>query len=160
MRYSEALFFKFGVYISGRASQNPVGALKYLNINGIRDIYKLPFTYMFSVIMPISLNNEIVGWADIIGHINIIMVFISTGSLMYAFMYKRTPLVYWACIAYYLVSIVASLGIFRHYFSLLPIIYLAFSEFYFNRNRTETVLWLSLSTAFGMALIGYYYILA
>lgn len=160
LRYSEALFFKFGVYISGRASQNPVGALKYLNINGIRDIYKLPFTYMFSVIMPISLNNEIVGWADIIGHINIIMVFISTGSLMYAFMYKRTPLVYWACIAYYLVSIVASLGIFRHYFSLLPIIYLAFSEFYFNRNRTETVLWLSLSTAFGMALIGYYYILA
>ena len=161
VRYSEALFFKFGVYISGRSAQNPAGALKYLNINGIKDIYKIPFTYMFSVIMPISLNQEkVASWADIIGHINIIMVFISIGSFIYVFKKKKTPIVYWTCIAYYLVSIVASLGIFRHYFSLLPIVYMAFSDFYFNRNRTETVLWLFISAAFGMALIGYYYILA
>lgn len=161
IKYNSVIFLKFKVYISNRSIYGLGGGINQLNINGIKDLYKLPFTYLFSVIMPIELNKEIGSWAQIIGHINIIMVYIAVGSLLFLFQKKKNnPAVYWSCLAYYLVSIIASLGIFRHYFSLLPIVYLAFAEFFINRDAISKATLYSLGTAYGFSLIAYYYFLA
>ena len=149
------IVFKAGVYILRRSFNNS-GALTLLNINGIKDIYKLPFAYLFSVIMPIGLGGTIDSWADIIGYLNVLMVFVASGSFIFMFMNKRNQVLYWSCMAYYLVCIIASLGIFRHYYSLLPFIYLSYAEFLCDASFNRKLASFSLGILYAMALIVYY----
>ena len=153
------ILFKLSVYVGGRASAVESGTIGLLTINSIREIYKLPFTYLFSVVMPIGIGNEIHSWADIVGNINIIMVFISVGSFMFMFMRKKANrLVYWCCMGYYVISIIASIGIFRHYFSLLPFTYVAYSEFKLSANKNMLLIMYLLGAAYAMALMAFYLI--
>lgn len=156
-KFGGQIIYKVNVYIIGNVSSRQEGTIGLLNINGIRDIYKIPFAYLFSVIMPIGLGKGFGSWAEIVGNLNIIMVFIAVGSLLFVFKKeKRNNTVYWSCMAYYLISVIASLGIFRHYYSVLPFAYIAYSEFRQSATKNEKLLMYLLGALYAIALIIFY----
>lgn len=101
------------------------GGIRFLQINSIGSIYKLPFTYLFASLQPITLNLFSIGnksiWLNIIAHLNISMYPIAIGNFLYIFQ-KKDNWFFWATsFAMYSAVIILSLGVFRHYMFLLPI---------------------------------------
>lgn len=126
-------------------------------ITSIKDLYKVPFTYMFSIINPIGIGNFNNSWFSIVSNINFVMVPIAIGSLLYILTKKkRDKIIFYSLLGYYLISIIMSTGIFRHYYSLLPITFIPFSD-YIYRARKEEKLILIIFSILGIVVLFYYY---
>lgn len=155
--YMETIVYKFGHYTAGREANLAGATISLLTIDSITDIYKLPFTYMFSVLMPINMFDGISSWYDIIANLNILMVPISIGAVLFVVRRNKSDkMFFWIGMLFYVVSIVTSLNIFRHYYSLMPVTLLAFSEFSLYKNRGEMMI-LLFGTMCMMAMLVIFY---
>ena len=123
----DIILYKAEVYLSANARES--SALSIAKITGIKDIYKFPFTFLFSTFLPIGFFSSINNWGEIVGILNITLFPIGIASCLYVLKKKPMPLVYWICFLYYSISIIASIGIFRHYFSLIPLNIIAYSDY-------------------------------
>lgn len=132
-------------------------SISFITISGIRDIYKLPFTYIFSIIMPIGLFEKITSWYSIVANCNVIMTPVAVGATLYIFKRdKLDKMVYWGCLALYLISIVTSINIFRHYYSLMPLTLISFSDYWVKSNKNAKGIVIIVSMLFALLLIVYY----
>lgn len=126
-------------------------------ITSIKDLYKVPLTYMFSIINPIGIGSFNNSWFSIVSNINFVMIPIAIGSLLYILTKKkRDKIIFYSLLGYYLISIIMSTGIFRHYYSLLPITFIPFSD-YIYRSRKEEKLILIIFSTLGIIALFYYY---
>ena len=155
-RFSSTIGFKLGYYINRHEETLTNTSISFITINSFRDIYKLPFTYLFSMIMPINLFGKIDSWYAIVSNINIIMCPISVGAFLEIFKRKYDKAVYWGCMILYLVSIIASINIFRHYYSLIPITLMNYSSFRQKVDDKNYILYLSLTFGFIALLLMFY----
>ena len=131
--------------------------ISILMINNITDIWKLPFSYMFSIIMPISLFKPLDSWISLIDSFNIIMAPVSVGSILYLVMKrKNSKIVYWGTFAYYLIYVITSLNYFRQYASLLPLNLIYYSAFSTNATIQEKHVFYICSGLMIIALIIFY----
>lgn len=151
------IWYKLSYYFDRQNNMLEDTTIKFLLINSISDIYKLPFTYIFSIVMPIGMFNGINSWYDIISNVNIVMVPIAIGAAMYTVKRdKADKFIYWCMMFIYIMSVVASLNIFRHYYSLIPITLLAFADFTLKANKTQKlILWIG-SGVMALMLVLYY----
>ena len=154
--YLRKNIMKLGYYINRHEETLTNTSISFITINSFRDIYKLPFTYLFSMIMPINLFGKIDSWYAIVSNINIIMCPISVGAFLEIFKRKYDKAVYWGCMILYLVSIIASINIFRHYYSLIPITLMNYSSFRQKVDDKNYILYLSLTFGFIALLLMFY----
>ncbi len=157
LRSYYSIFYKLQYYLDRHSETLGGTSISYITINSIFDIYKLPFTYLFSVVMPIQLLGPIESWYSIVANINVIMTPIAIGATAYIFTKKNNQLVYWSCLLYYVICIITSINIFRHYYSLMPFSLIAFANYISDGNRiNRRIIVYGGGMLFSIMLIVYY----
>lgn len=99
------------------------GYLRYIQINQITDIWKLPITYFFAMIQPTTTSLsflKLFSWDYLLGLLNISMYPIAYGNFVYAFKKKHNNLFWITSFLMYAGVFSLSLGIYRHYLFLFP----------------------------------------
>lgn len=155
------IIFKVEYYFARHENTLGGTSISFLTVNGLTEIYKLPLTYIFSVLMPIGMFGEINSWYSIVANANVIMTFIAVGATLYIFRKKEDKIVFWGCLFFYLISIITSINIFRHYYSLIPFNLVAFSAAWEDRSNSHSMKLLILigGLLLSLLLILYYGIL-
>lgn len=101
------------------------GGITFVQVNSIKDIYKLPVTIFFANLQPITLNFFTAGkatfWYRIISHLNVSIYPIAIGNTAYIFMKKKDLFFWLSTFIMYSAVVVLSTGVFRHYLFLLPV---------------------------------------
>mgnify|MGYP000858485095 CR=1 FL=1 len=158
--FYQDIIYKFNAYSSiNLDTKEANNTISLVLITNIKDLYKLPLIYMFSIITPIGIGSFDNSWFSVVSNINFIMIPIAIGSLLYIFTKKkRDKIVFYSLLGYYLITIIMSTGIFRHYYSLLPITFITFADYIYRTNRVEKLMWV-ISSILGTILIFYYYFL-
>lgn len=134
--FGELIASKAAHYVTERRGEGHT--VSFLMINSLIDLWKLPLSYAFSVIMPISMFGELDCWLRLVANINICMVPISVGCFLYlCFRKKADFVVYWCTFGYYLIYVIMSLTIPRHYAALVPLNLIYFSAFILNATFYE-----------------------
>ena len=154
-KFEGVIAHKLGAYLGASNVSREGSAISFLMLNGITDIWKVPFSYMFSILMPFGLFAEMTSWSAVVGNINICIVPIAVGAVLDIFLRKKPDrVVVWCCFAYYMIYVVTSLNIFRQYASLLPLSLIAFSDYYRNsgRNNKKMLIVFSFFTALVLAI--------
>ena len=146
IRYKGIIIHKFSTYLSPTYVEE-TGLLQFFKIRSVKNIWRFPFTYFISVMMPLVLTSSFSSWASIVSFLNLFcMTPIAIGATVYAFCKKKKdPLVYWSCILYYSIYLITSLGISRHYAALLPLSLIAFADYRVNLNEKDHKIWLVIS---------------
>lgn len=147
------IIFKSTYYLGRKEG---LSGLSIASIKSIGDIWKLPITYLYSIISPIDLSAPIESWLAIVQHINIIMTPIAVGAFLYFFIHKDNRDVDFILLAIYLVPAVISIGIFRHYYSALPIPIMYAVSFREKMTYSYFAVWMFSSLIYVIALVIYY----
>ena len=144
---------KMYAYLMGRDVLSQEG-IAFVTISNITELYKLPLTFLFAIVMPIGFSGALTSWSDIISILNICMAPIAVGAAIDIFLHKKNEWMFLGCcLAYYSISIIASIGIFRHYFSLLFIPIILFSHFKWYGEGNVKSLWRIGSMLYGSVLV-------
>lgn len=107
--------------------------ISFVRIDSVAQIYKLPVTYSFSQIMPLSTSwfssiSMNAFWSTLISRLNSTAFPIAIGNFLYLFFCKKKNFIfYFTTFTMYSAVIILSLGIYRHYFFLLPLSYINFA---------------------------------
>ena len=121
--------YKLNAYLSNRdfyASR----IIRYMSINEITDIYRLPFSYALISILPLNLSIPLTTWYGIITKVNLCMIPIAIGNVINMVRPKRDYLFYWGSLMLIFCTIIMSSMIFRHYYCFLPISFMHFSDYW------------------------------
>ena len=156
LRSYSTLIYKLQYYLNRHVETLGGTAISFITINKVTDLYKLPFTYIFSIIMPIRLFGKIDSWYAVIANINLLMTPVAVGATAYIFTKKKDNLVYWSCMAYYVISIITSINIFRHYYSIIPFTYIAYANYLKGNNSRRRIIVSVGAVVFSTLLIIYY----
>ena len=151
----DTILYKLSYYILDRSEES--GIIQYFSINSFTDIYKLPFALIFAFLQPLFLGNSITTWIDVVGIINYLFIFVVVGAVFDLFLiHKREDKVLiFLLLAYYCMSITASLGIVRHYSGLIFIPIILFSHFYHSSSCEDKKLWIICSLVLFLLLTFY-----
>lgn len=149
------IVLKIQAYITGK-DISALNGISFVTVTSIKDLYKLPFTFLFAVVMPIGFDGPVRSWFDVVSLLNVCMAPIAVGAAIDIFLHKRNEWLFInSCVIYYFISIIASIGIFRHYFSLLFIPLMLFSHLIcYGRSHTKN-LWIISSCAYVLVLSMY-----
>ena len=148
--------FKLTHYTVDRRESVATNTISFLMISSVFDIYKLPFAYLFAAVSPVEPFCQTHTWYAVVANLNIIMCPIAVGSLFYAIQKKKDWNVYLGTMLLFVFTIVTSLNIFRHYYSLLPFLFIYFSEFHTKASGVKKITAYSISAAFALALVAFY----
>lgn len=116
--------------------------IDFFVIKSPSQIWKYPFSLIFLLFQPLRLSvSKISCWMDIAGYLNIVSIPVAIGNILYlgTFKIKKTYL-YWLSQAFYLVTIITSLGIVRHQYYLQPFMMMIFAVFYFRTKNKYLLL--------------------
>ncbi len=152
-RFWRVISYKLDVYLTSHKEVTDA-TISFLMINGIRDIYKLPFSYLFSILMPIGHISSITSWSGVVGALSFCMAPIAVGAGAYVFKKKPDAIVYWSCMAYYCIYVITSLNIFRQYASLLPLSLIFYSAWISSVKRKD-ISFIVCFAAIAVILLGY-----
>ena len=114
---------KIDVY--SRYGLENMGGIALVRITSLRDLYKLPLTYLFALLQPMKTDLFTINmnsfWLSILGYLNLSLYPIAMGSFLYLFMKKHNFLFWLSTFVLYSSVISLSLGIFRHYLFMAPL---------------------------------------
>ena len=151
----DTAIYKLNSYVNANRFDNT--SLSLIGMNSVLEIYKFPFAFSFSLIMPLNLNFNISSWLDIVSFINFISIPISAGTLIYLLFHKkRKPLIVLTILVLNIGSLFVSLAIFRHYYYLLPLNYLLFSEYIIEKKNN--IVWILLTIIMSTSIMYFIYI--
>ena len=145
-RYQGIIVHKLSTYLSPTYVEE-TGLLQYFKIKSVKHIWRFPFTYFISIMMPLVIDSSFSSWASIVSFLNLFcMTPIAIGATIYTFCKrKKDPLVFWSCLLYYSIYLITSLGIPRHYAALLPLSLIAFADYRVNLNEKDHKTWFVIS---------------
>ena len=141
--FGEGIIESFGTKVDtyGDYAREEESTISIIRIDSPLQLYKFPGTYLFSMIMPICTSwfeniTKSGYWLSIMTRLNVSAFPIAVGNFIYLFMHrKKNPLFYYTSFAMYSAVIILSLGVFRHYFFLLPLLYINYALF--NEKKTQ-----------------------
>jgi len=151
----DSILLKTNYYVLQRVDGS--NTLAFFNINSITDIWKLPFTYMISIIQPFGLTSEISAPISVVAISNILLIPMMFANFLYLFFYRSKYYYYWPILVLYLITIVSSISIFRHYYYLLPFHILSFAALYNSINWKKFKLLISCLSIFTLLVFIYYF---
>ena len=130
--------------------------ISMFQISSFSDFYKVPFAFIFALLQPINLTSQVSSVSSFIGTINIFGIFLATGNVLAFFDKKIRSLNFtWIVHILFLTTLITSLGIYRHYYFMLPFYVLILSGYIAKRNNFRKTLICSAPLAL---LIGGYYL--
>ena len=101
------------------------GALRFIQINKLTDLWKLPATSFFAMIQPMTLNLfsvDLRDWSWFLRFMNMSLYPIAFGNIVYMFT-KKYDVLFWVTSFIMYASVFSlSLGIYRHYLFLFPFV--------------------------------------
>lgn len=154
----DTIIYKINYYLERHASTSGQGSgIAFVTIAGLKDIYKLPLAYLFSIIMPINLFDGITSWYDVVSNLNILMTPIAVGAGAYFFVRKQANSIYIMCLIYYLICIIASINNFRHYYSLSPLSLIFFSDYIETKQFNGRIIVTFGALVYSAALLLFYF---
>lgn len=103
-------------------------SINFAVIRGPSDFWKLPIDFVLSIFLPIGRYNQYYSWYGVVALLNYVSVPIAVGNVFYLFQKKFDKISYWLIMAVYIISAISSINICRHFYSLLPICYIAYSD--------------------------------
>lgn len=112
-------------------------------IKKITHIYKLPLAILFATLQPMLTNYFDLSaagdriWLQIISLLNISIYPIAIGNFVYIFQKKKEPLFWLSTMIMYSAVLILSLGVFRHYLFLFPIILISYSLYTEKRDTSR-----------------------
>ena len=114
------------------------GAASFIAIKSIGHFYRYPLAYLFVMLLPIKTSSSIVSWGDVVGLLNFVVIPIALGNLLYLVFWniKKSPFFGGVQILYF-ITIVTSMGIFRHSYYLQPYMMIFFAAFYLRLKIKE-----------------------
>lgn len=115
------------------------GMLRYIQINKLTDIWRLPFTYFFAIIQPMTMslfNFNWTDWSPFLRLLNIAAYPIAFGNLAYVVMKKHNIIFWLATFVMFAAVLSLSLGIYRHYMFLYPTLLINYSLVKELKNKT------------------------
>lgn len=154
----EFIFMKASYYLiryayDGIAQSN----INFLVINSPAQFWKIPIAFLISIIMPIGSYEKYHSWYGIVATLNYISIPIAVGNILYIFKRKFDINAYWLILLIFVFSVIFSINICRHYYSLLPICYIAFSDFLVHSKYSQKLLLTFISMTLFFPLIYHYF---
>lgn len=125
--FGQNLFDAFAQKVSDYGTYNrAAGFVSLFRIDSITQIYKLPFSYVWSMAQPIlDKSSDISLWLKVVSALNFTALPILISNVMYLISFrKKKNWFYWSTFCLHLASIVLSLGTFRHYLYITPFLYI------------------------------------
>lgn len=117
---AELILYKFNAYIGG-ASTEGLGGGALVKITGIRDIWKLPFTVLFSILQPIGFRG-VTSWASVVSRCSILMCPVAISAVLEVVFHRRKDkYLSITMLIFYLICSVPSVLVFRQLYSVWPI---------------------------------------
>ena len=136
--FGNAVFSEFILKID-QYSVDADSNVSILKINSIYDIYKLPFSYFFATLQPLNINlfkslQNSSFWLNLLTYLNISIFPVAIGNFLYIFKKKKNNF-FWICTTVlHCAAVIMSLGIFRHYLFLVPLLFINYS-LYIEENE-------------------------
>jgi hypothetical protein len=144
----DSIQYRLYVYVVERETSGG-GAIEMFQISALSDFYKLPFAFIFALLQPINLTSQILSTSGFVGSINLFGIFLATGNILAFFDKEIRRLNFtWVIHALFIVTLITSLGISRHYYFMLPFYVIFLSAFIVKKNNFTTTLFFSLLLAF------------
>ena len=111
---------KFIAYIVERQNSES-DTIAMFQISSLSDFYKLPFSFIFALLQPINLTSKILSVSGFVGVINLFGIFLASGNIL-AFLDKKIRGLNFTKIinTLFIITLMTSLGISRHYYFMLP----------------------------------------
>lgn len=107
------------------------GTISFVTIKTYSDLYRYPLALLFAFLLPVNTSGAISSWADLTGLANVVAMPLALGILIYLFNWKcKKDILFWCIQSLYLVTIITSIGIFRHQYYLQPFMMIMFACFY------------------------------
>ena len=157
VKYGHIIVAKLGYYVVHRQTEENSTLVRYASVNSIRDLYRLPFLYMASILMPIGLTLPIASWYSVASIAGFFMTPVAIGCTVYIVRFKKySRAVYYLTLLLYLVSIIASIGNPRHYYSMVAFTYIAFADYICQTELYERRVLFLVSGLFTVLLLLYY----
>lgn len=127
--------------------------ISLFQISAISDIYKLPFTFVFALLQPVNLTSQISSVSGFVGIINLFGVFLAVGNCLALFDKRIRNLNFtWIINALFIITLISSLGISRHYYFMLPFYVIFLSVFITKKNNLKIALYCSMLLYFFVCL--------
>ena len=145
---------KFEVYVTGRGQSN-TSTISNFQIAKLTDFYRIPFAFIFGLLQPINLTASVNSVGGFVGSINLFGIFLASGNVL-AFSDRRIRSIgfTWVINSLFLITLISSLGISRHYYFMLPFYVMFLAAFIVRKGNLERLIKASL--ALGLLIIGYY----
>ena len=124
-------------------------------ITSLSDFYKLPFAFIFALMQPINLTSQVSSISSFVGIINFFGIFFAIGNILAFFDKKIRALNFtWIIHTLFIITLITSLGISRHYYFMLPFYVIFLSAFIAKKSNFKLTLFSSLPLA--MLICVYY----
>ena len=130
--------------------------ISMFQISSLSDFYKVPFAFIFALLQPSNLTSQILSVSGFVGAINFFGIFLATGNILVFFDKKIRGLNFtWIINVLFIITLITSLGLSRHYYFMLPFYVIFLSAFIVKKNNFRLTLLSSLPLAI---LISTYYL--
>lgn len=129
MHFSDIISHKFKSYVENRIQVGSGGdTISYFIINSPLDLWKAPLAYAFTIIQPLYTGSKILNWSSIVGILNACTIPIMIVSVYYWFIKKSNNVFWMSIMILFMVMLIVSMGISRHFYYLLPFVFIFYSD--------------------------------
>ena len=141
----ESIEKKYDAYVV-RGSSGGEGLMSYVVIKKPIDLYRYPLALLFAMLLPGNTSGTITSWLGLVGCLNYVIPPIAIGNIIYLLYWKfKKDVFFWCIQVLYLITIVTSLGIFRHQYYLQPYMMIFFSLFFTKLRFRQKSIYLAFS---------------
>lgn len=152
----DSIFYKLNSYMTNHAQAESGTGISLVLIRSYKELYKLPLAFTFAAINPFGILLQPSSWANIVSMLNVCMIPIALAASFQILRHRSDYLVNWLLLAYLCITLMTSINVFRHYYSLLPLYLVWSSEFFNNSDKQEKAVVIVLSFATLLVLTLYY----
>lgn len=146
---------KLAIYVVERQTSGS-NTISMFQVSMLSDFYKLPFAFIFGLLQPANLTSQILSISAFVGTINVFGIFLAAGNILAFFDKKIRDLNFtWVIHSLFIITLISSLGISRHYYFMLPFYVIFLSAFLVKKKNVFATLFCSLALAL---LISVYYL--
>ena len=158
--FSEIIIHKLEAYTSSRGNDNAISGatISYVTINTISGFWKLPFAFIFTIIQPLYIGGKITNWEGVVSILNVCSIPIVILNLIYIFKKKNNSIFWYSLMIIFAIMLYVSMGITRHFYYLLPFIFIFYSDALLSGNqiiRTINKAAIIFSFAYATMIIAY-----
>lgn len=141
IHFSDIISHKFNSYVENRIQAGSgEDTISLFIINSPFDLWKAPLSFAFTFIQPLYTGSKILNWSSIVSILNVCSIPVVIVSTYYWFI-KKSNNVFWISIMIlFMVMLIVSMGITRHFYYLLPFVFIFYSDAIVSGMPTVKVL--------------------